>query len=79
MVVRFGEFSWAEAMSIFVALSWSGCLERSCGCVDANQQVAIAAAGAIEPLIVLLGSPSEGVQTRAAGCLENLALNGARQ
>ena len=40
--------------------------------VDASQ-VAIAAAGGIEPLIALLGSPSVGVQVAAAGALLNLA------
>ena len=44
----------------------------------AENQVAIAAAGAIKPLVALLGSPSAGVQEAAAVALKNVACNGAR-
>ena len=47
-----------------------------CPRADENE-VAIAAAGAIAPLVALLGSPSEDVQENAAWCLGNLARNGA--
>ena len=44
---------------------------------DANE-VAIAEAGAIGPLVGMLASPTDGVRTSAAGALRNLAVNGAR-
>ena len=43
----------------------------------AKNRAAIAAAGGIEPLIALLGSPSVEVQNAAAGALYNLACIGA--
>ena len=44
---------------------------------SAENRVTIAAAGAIAPLVALLGSPSEDVQKKAAFCLGYLAFNGA--
>ena len=44
---------------------------------DANE-VAIAEAGAIGPLVGMLASPTDGVRTSAAEALRNLAANGAR-
>ena len=43
----------------------------------AENKVTIVAAGAIAPLVQLLGSPAPGVQQAAAGALRNLAVNGA--
>ena len=39
----------------------------------AENKVTIAAAGAIEPLVALLGSPAAGVQEESAWALRNLA------
>ena len=44
----------------------------------AENKVAIAAAGAIKPLVALLRSTSTGVQEAAAVALWNVAANGAR-
>ena len=42
-----------------------------------ENKVAIAAAGAIAPLIAMLGSPAIGVKKNAAECLWSLAFNGS--
>ena len=47
-----------------------------CAVADTCTTVAIAAAGGIEPLIALLGSPTADVQMAAAEALWNLAFNG---
>ena len=44
---------------------------------SAENKVTIAAAGAIEPLVALLGSPAAGVREESAWALRNLAWNGA--
>ena len=41
--------------------------------IAAENRLTIAAAGAIGPLVTLLGSPSEGVQEASAAALGNLA------
>ena len=43
----------------------------------ADNQVTIAAAGAIEPLVALVRGGSEGAKAGAAGALRNLAYNNA--
>jgi hypothetical protein len=45
---------------------------RACA---ADNKVAIAAAGAVTPLVALLGVPAEDVRAKAAGALWNLAVN----
>ena len=45
-------------------------------CGAAEIRIAIAAAGGIDPLVALLGSPSAEVQKSAAWALRNLARNG---
>ena len=41
----------------------------------AENKVTIVAAGAIAPLVQLLGTPAPGVQQAAAGALRKLAVN----
>jgi Armadillo/beta-catenin-like repeat len=43
-----------------------------------QNQIAIAAAGAIGPLVALLRVPADDVKTQAATALWNLATNGTR-
>ena len=62
----------ATAAIMCVATSLPGGVSRA----DENK-VTIVAAGAIAPLVQLLGSPAPGGQQAAAGALCNLAGNGA--
>ena len=62
----------ATAAFMCVATSLPGGVSRS-----AENKVTIAAAGAIEPLVALLGSPAAGVREESAWALRNLAWKGA--